>query len=161
MICPELWASERPLMMSLSCFLALILAIRRSAHCEVVTAAWQATQRVLMFSNLHSPGELNKENSSNQRSYFVHALETWVHSSNSINIFSEKKSKSRTSPLIHGYDVVCVPSIAFYWVMNKLVQSVNSKQKLDSSEWKIEMQLMHSSRTSSNYRRKNLVSLAP
>lgn len=43
-----------------SCFRASALIMRRSAHCSAVTSWWQATQRVLKFSSLHSPIEIIK-----------------------------------------------------------------------------------------------------
>lgn len=46
-------------MTAFSCFLASILRVRRSAHCALVTSEWQATQRVRMFSSLHSPAEFS------------------------------------------------------------------------------------------------------
>ena len=50
-----LWTFLSSLRITLSCFLALALVERRSAHCAAVTSEWHAIQRVLMFSSLHSP----------------------------------------------------------------------------------------------------------
>lgn len=96
------------IMTSLSCSFALFLINFLSPCWALVTSEWHTTQRVLMFSSLHSPVDTFrrvKDSTQNQKSKIL--------------------TRDDTSSFIDRYYMICMPSISFNRLIYEFLEPGN------------------------------------